>query len=120
MQRDDVGQRLRELILQFFHAKLRLTPRSVEVRDEGGLLTVRVRGFSAPAERRMIAHPKERLAMEDYYLRLFDQLPPLLKAGIGKAGPLGNFQILLDLKGDECVFMLAFAEEDGVTPVGSS
>lgn len=120
MERDDVDRRLRELVLQFFHAKLRLTPRSVEVRDEGDVFAVRVRGFSAPAERRMIDHPKDWLAMEDYYLRLFDQLPPLLKAGIGKAGPLVKFQTLLDLKSDECVFMLTLANEDRVDPAESS
>lgn len=120
MKPDDVDRRLCELVLQFFRAKLCLTPRSVEVRDEEGLLAVRVRGFSAPAERRMIDHPKDRLAMEDYYLRLFDQLPPLLNAGIGKAGPLVKFQTLLDLKRDECVFMLTLAKADGVTPVESS
>ena len=80
-----MGRRLAELTQGFFRAKLRLTPRSVEVREEGDALVLRVKGFVATAERAMINHPRDRWAIEDYYLRLFDQLTPLLRAGVGKA-----------------------------------
>ena len=71
-----------ELTQAFFRAKLRLTPRSVEVREDGDTLVLRIRWFVPPAERAMIDQPKDRWAIEDYYLRLFDQqLTPLLRAG---------------------------------------
>lgn len=120
MERDDLDRRLRELVLEFFQAKLALTPKSVEVRDEAGLLAIRVRHFSPPAVRRVVDHQNDSRDLEDYYLRMFDQLPPLLQAGIGKAGPLFKFQTLLDLKSDECVFMLTLVKGDGTTPVESS
>lgn len=109
MERQEMERRLAELTQGFFRAKLRLTPRSMEVREEGDALLLRVNGFVAPAERAMIDHPKDRWAIEDYYLRLFDQLTPLLRAGVGKAGPLVKVQTFLDLSSDEyrCILTLA-------------
>jgi len=114
MERQQVRERIRELTLAFFQAKLGLTPRSVEVRGGGDTLEVRVRGFFAPAEKALIDHPKERRAIEDYYLRLFDQLLPLLNAGVGKAGPIVRVQTLPDLRGNECVFMVTLGKESEV------
>src|SRR3972149_10457899 len=105
MERQQGGERIRELTLAFFQAKLGLTPRSVEVRGGGDTLEVRVRGFCAPAEKALIDPPKERRAIEDYYLRLFDQLLPLLNAGVGKGGPIVRVQTILVLLGDHCEFV---------------
>lgn len=116
MERQGVERRFVELTLEFFRAKLRLTPRAVEVRDRGDSLAVRVKGFLAPAEREMIDQPKDRRAIEDYYLRLFDQIAPLLRAGAGKARPFVRFQALLDLPNDECLFILTLGMEGKVTP----
>lgn len=115
MERQEIERRLAELTQGFFRAKLRLTPRSVEVREEGDALVLRVNGFVAPAERAMIDHPKDRWAIEAYYLRLFDQLTPLLRAGAGNAGPFVKVQTLLDLSSDECRWILTLARQGGVT-----
>jgi len=117
---DDVARRLRDLVFQFFQAKLCLQPRSVEILEEGGSLAVKVRGFSPPAERTMIDHPKDVSDLENYYLRVFDQLPPLLNAGIGGTGLRVKVQTLLDLRGEECVFLLTLARQDGVIRAASS
>lgn len=115
MERQEMERRLAELTQGFFRAKLRLTPRSVEVREDGDTLVLRIRGFVPPAERAMIDQPKDRWVIEDYYLRLFDQqLTPLLRAGVRKAGPLVKVQTLLDLSGDECRCILTLARQGEV------
>ena len=103
--RQEVKQRISELTYGFFRGKLRLTPGSVEVGDMEDTLVVRVKGFLAPGERAMMDQANDRSAIEDYYLRLLDQIAPLLRTGVGEAGPLLKFRTLLDLPRDECVFI---------------
>jgi uncharacterized protein YbcI len=118
--RQELKQRISELTRGFFRGKLRLTPQSVEVGDMEDTLVVRVKGFLAPAERAMADQPNDRSAIEDYYLRLFDQIAPLMRTGVAEAGPLVKFQTLLDLARDECVFILTLGKEGEVTRVDSS
>jgi uncharacterized protein YbcI len=101
-------RRVAELTREFFQAKLRLTPQSVEVRTTADVLVVSVRGFLAPAERAMMDSPGTRSSMEEYYRRLFDQLEPLLRAGVREAAgrSLLEFQTLLNLSEDESLFVV--------------
>jgi len=103
-----------ELTREFFQAKLRLTPQSVEVRAKADLLVVSVRGFLAPAERAMMDSPETRSPIEEYYRRLFDQLGPLLRAGVREAAgcSLLEFQTLLNLSEDECLFVLTMRHQN--------
>ncbi len=107
-------RRVAELTREFFQAKLRLTPQSVEVRTKADLLVVSVRGFLAPAERVMMDSPETRFSMEEYYRRLFDQLEPLLRAGVREAAgcSLLEFQTLLNLSEDECLFVLTMRSQN--------
>ena len=67
----------------------------------------------------MMDQPNDRQVIEDYYLRLLDQIAPLMRTGVGEAGPLLKFQTLLDLPKDECVFILTLGKEGEVTWVDS-
>jgi len=102
----EVHRRLSEVTKGFFRGKLRQNPRSVEVGEVGDTLIVRVKGFLSQSERAMLDQAGDREAIENYYLRLFDQIAPLMRTGVGEASPLVRFQTLLDLPRDECVFIL--------------
>jgi hypothetical protein len=113
----EARQRITEVTRGFFRSKLRLTPRSVEVGDMEDTLVVRVKGFLATGERAMMNQPGDRQDIEDYYLRLLDQIVPLIRIGVGEAGPLLKVQTLLDLPRDECVFILTLGKEGEISRV---
>lgn len=117
--REEIKRRISELTKGFFRSKLRLSPRSVEVGDMEDTLVIRVKGFLATGERAMMDRPNERSAIEDYYLRLLDQIAPLLRTGVGETDPLLKFRTLLDLPRDECVFILTLGKEGEMTGVDS-
>jgi len=117
--RQEIKRRIRELTQGFFRGKLRLTPRLVEVGDMEDTLVVTVEGFLAPSERVMLEQPSDRSAIEDYYLRLFDQIGPLMQTGTGEAGPLVKLQTLLDLPRDQCVFILTLGKKGPGTAADS-
>lgn len=119
LMHQEIKRRVSELTHGFFRGKLRLSPQSVEVGDMEDTLVVRVKGFLAQGERAMMDQPNDRQVIEDYYLRLFDQIAPLMRTGVGEAGPLLKFQTLLDLPKDECVFILTLGKEGEVTWVDS-
>lgn len=116
----ETKRRVSELTHGFFRGKLRLAPQSVEVGDMEDTLVIRVKGFLAQGERAMMDQPNDRQVIEDYYLRLFDQIAPLMRTGVGEAGPLLKFQTLLDLPKDECLFILTLGKEGEVTSVDSA
>jgi len=117
--RRELAQRISELTQGFFRGKLRLSPRSVEVGEMGQTLVVTVRGFLTPSERAIMDQPSERQAIEDYYLRLLDQIAPLMRTGVGEAGPVVTFRTLLDLPGDECTFIVTLGKAEEAARVDS-
>jgi len=103
------------LTRDFFRAKLRLQPESVEVLATKNLLLVRVKGFLRQADRAMMKRSGFQHTIEDFYLRLFDQLTPLIQSGIGARGGLDllDFETLLNLPRDRCVFVWSLRVAEG-------
>lgn len=111
---DEIGR----LIWEFFHARLRVLPRAVEVRATGDFWVVRVKGFLAPAEAAMTGDARDLEPIERYYRLVFRQVVPLLQAGIRRAAgrPILDVESILSLSSDECLLVLALGpaeEPDG-------
>lgn len=93
----------------------------VEVAEIADTVVVSIKGFLTESERAMTDQPNDRWTIEDYYLRLLDQIAPLMRVRLpGSAGRgLDRFQIVLDVPRDECVFLLTLGREGEVTRVDS-
>lgn len=111
--RQEAERRMGELALGFFRRKLGHSPQRVEIRLERNLLVVRIRGFLTWAEPVAGESPGDRPAVEQYYLRLFDEIARLLRAGVrGAAGrAVLEVQTLPNLAEDECLFLLTLRHE---------
>lgn len=107
MSGSELEERIADLIRGFFRGKLLREPRSVEVRSASNLLLVRVKGFLDQADRMAVQGPADPRTIERSHRRQLAQVAPLIRAGIGTRGHLDlpDFQILLDLPGDTCVFI---------------
>lgn len=114
MGRQEAEQRITDVTARFFRSTLSRSPGSVEVRLHHELLVVRVRGFLASTEPVLVESPGKRLAVEDHYARLFAQFGPLLRAGVREAAGREalEFQILLSLPEDECLFILGLEHQN--------
>ena len=115
MNRQELERCVANLTRDFFRAKLRLQPESLEVLATRDLLLVRVKGFLRQADRAMMKRSSFQRAIEDSYVRVFDQLTPLIQAGIGARGGLDllDFETLLNLPRDRCVFVWSLRVAEG-------
>lgn len=124
MDAKDLERRIGELSRGFVRGKLGCCPQGVEVRIQGDLLVVRVRGFLEWTEHALVEPPRDRPAVEDSYLRLFEQIAPLLRAGIREATGRSvlEVQVLLNLPAGECLLLLTLRPEntEGLPVVNSS
>lgn len=124
MDPKDLERRIGELSRGFVRGKLGRCPQGVEVRIQRDLLVVRVRGFLEWTEHALVESPRDRPAVEDYYLRLFEQIAPLLRAGIREATGRSvlEVQVLLNLPAGECLLLLTLRREntEGLPVVDSS
>lgn len=114
MHRQGIEQRIGELARGFVRGKLGRYPQGVEVRIQRDCVVVRIRGFLAWTEHGMVESPTDRPSVEESYLRLFDQIAPLLRAGIREATGRGVLEVqpVLNLPADECVLWLTLRREN--------
>ena len=115
MNRQELEGCVANLTRDFFRAKLRLQPESLEVLATRNLLLVRVKGFLRQADRAMMKRSSSQRAVEGFYVRVFDQLTPLIQAGIGARGGLDllDFETLLNFPHDRCVFVWSLRVAEG-------
>jgi len=115
MNRQELERCVANLTRDFFRAKLCLQPESLEVLVTKNLLLIRVKGFLRQADRAMMKRSSFRRPIEDFYIRVFDQLTPLIQAGIGVPGGLDllDFQTLLNVPRDRCVFVWSLRVAEG-------
>ena len=124
MDRQEIEQRIGELTRDYLRGKRGRCPRNVEVRIEGDLLVVRIRGFLEWTEHAAMESTTDRPSVEEHYLRLFEQIAPLLRAGIREATGRAvlELRILLNLSEDECVLRSTVRREntEGLAVVNGS
>ena len=78
------------------------------------LFVVRVQGFLGPADKLCMERATAQRDLEHRYARLFGHMSPLIGAGIGTNGAgLLDFQTILDLRNDKCVFVWTLIERPG-------
>lgn len=114
MDRQEIEQRIGELTRDYLRGKRGCCPRSVEVRIEGDRLAVRMRGFLEWTEHAAMESPTDRPSVEEHYLRLFEQIAPLLRAGVREATgrTVLEVRILLKLPEDECLLLSTLGREN--------
>jgi uncharacterized protein YbcI len=114
MNHQQLEQSVGNLAREFFRAKLGRVPKSLEVRAVERLLIVRIEGFLSPADKMSMERATAQRDLEHRYARLFGHMSPLVEAGMGTNGasPL-DFQTILDLRNDKCVFVWTLMERPG-------